>query len=151
MAHRLPDRWAAIHKIVSAEVPEVASGVVELRGAARIPGEGTKLAVVSLTPDVDPISACVGRKGAHAEAIRAALGDERLDILSWSDDPEQLVRWALGPARVKDIQLDYAHHRAAVFVASGNEERVRGRNGFNQALATELTGWTIEIVVSDAA
>jgi N utilization substance protein A len=107
--------------------------------------------VVSLVPELDPIAACVGPKGRHAQAIVAALGGERLDILSWSDVPQSFVKWALAPASVQTVQLDLNHQRAVAFVSPAQVQLAHGRDDENRALASELTGWTIEILTTDAA
>ena|SRR5262245_18238380 len=145
------DRWASLHRILAREVPEVAAGAVELRAVARAPGHRTKLAVTSLVPDLDPIGACVGRKGRRAQAIVGALGGERIDILPWSDFPEQFVKLALAPARVRVVELDLNHHLAVAHVDPDQVQLAHGKDDVNLLLAIELTGWDIEIVATDAA
>ena len=145
------DHWAALHKIVAREVPEVASGAVELRAVARIPGLRSKVAVATLVPELDAVGACVGWKGARVKAIVAALDGEPIDILPWSDVPERFVKHALAPARVKAVELDLAHHRAVAYVPADQVELARGQDDANRTLASELTGWRVEIALSDAA
>ena len=151
MAAPLPDRWASVHRILAQEVPEVAAGTIELRAVARVPGRRTKVAVASLIPDLDPIAACVGPKGRHAQAIAAALGGECLDILLWSDVPQWFVKHALGPALVHAVELDLNHQRAVAHVLPEQVQLAYGKDDENRVLASELTGWTIEIVATDAA
>ena len=141
----------AVYEIVAREVPEVTSGTVELRAVARRPGRRTKLAVTALIPDVDAVGVCVGFKGRHANGIAAALGGERLDILPWSDIPEQFVKLALAPGLVRRVELDLQHHQATAYVQADQLELARGKDGENQALASELTGWTVQLVAADAA
>jgi len=145
------DRWASLHRILAQEVPEVAAGAVELRAVARAPGHRTKLAVTSIVPDLDPIGACVGPKGHRAQAIMDALDGERIDILPWSDFPEEFVKLALAPARVRAVELDLNHHRAVAYVDPDQVQRAHGKDDVNRVLATELTGWDIKIVATDAA
>ena len=146
-----PDPWTVLHKIVAQEVPEVAAGMVELRAVARVPGRRTKLAVTALTPDIDPVGVCVGFKGRHVAAIVAALAGERVDILSWSDIPERFVKLALAPALVRKVELDLPHHRAIAYVPSDQLALARGKDDENQRLASELTGWAVEVTSADAA
>jgi N utilization substance protein A len=139
------DHWAIVHRLLAREVPEVASGTIELRAIARAPGLRTKLAVSALTAGLDPVSACVGPRAERITAVRLALGGERIDVLPWSDDPERLVKLALAPAPVRSVELDWPRHRATAFVPNDKYEFARGENAVNQTLASELTGWTVEV------
>jgi transcription termination/antitermination protein NusA len=150
MAQPPYDHWTSLHRILAQEVPEVAAGHVELRAVARLLGRRTKLAVASLAPDVDPVAICVGRQAHHAKAIQAALGGERVDILPWSDEPERLVKFALAPARVRAVELDHRLHRARAYMSTSEFELARGEDDENLTLANQVTGWTVELVASDA-
>jgi N utilization substance protein A len=140
------DHWTVVHRLLAHEVPEVADGTVELRAVARLPGLRTKLAVSSLTPGLDPVTVCVGPKARSITAVGKALGGERIDVLPWSDEPDRLVKLALAPARVRSVELDWARHRAMVFVPTEDHEMALGADRSNQILASELTGWTIEVM-----
>lgn len=145
-----PDDWAAVHAILAREVPEVASGAVELRSLARAPGQRTKLAVASLVAELDPVVACVGPKAARVHAVAAALGGERIDVLPWSDSPERFVQLALAPARVQSVEFDMPRHRAVAHVPRDQVDLARGEDDLNSRLASELTGWTVAIVADVA-
>ena len=144
------DDWAAVHAILARQVPEVANGTVELRRIAREPGRRTKLAVASLSPDLDPVVACVGPTATRVNALAAALGGERIDILPWSDAPERFVTLALAPARVRSVELDLPRHRAVARVSPDQLDIARGQDELNARLASELTGWTVAVVAGDA-
>ena len=144
------DDWALVHALLAREVPEVANGTVELRRIARAPGRRTKLAVASLSPELDPVVACVGAKATRIKTVGAALGGERIDVLPWSDVPEHFVKLALAPARVHSVDLDLAGHRAVAHVSPGQLHLARGEDDLNSNLASELTGWTVAIVADSA-
>lgn len=144
------DDWVAVHAILAREVPEVANGTVELRGIARAPGRRTKLAVASLSAELDPVVACVGPQAAHVNAVGKELGGERIDVLPWSDTPDRFVKLALAPARVWSVELDLPRHRATAYVPPDQLELARGEDELNARLASELTGWTVAIVARDA-
>ena len=120
------EAWSFIHKLFAPEVPEIASGVVEIRAVARIPGVRTKVAVHSLDPRVDGVGACIGEHHRAIDAIGARLGKERLDLIPWSDSPERLVSLALAPARVERVS---ARSRAAQGVRNGRAGSSRARCG----------------------
>lgn len=146
-----PDDWAAVHAILAREVPEVASGVVELRRIAREPGRRTKLAVASLRPELDPVGACVGPGAQRINAVVSSLGGERIDVLPWSEVPERFVTLALAPARVRSVDLDLAGHRAVAHVTADQLDLARGDDDLNARLASELTGWTVAVVADHPA
>jgi N utilization substance protein A len=142
------DHWVYLQKILAREVPEVANGTVELKAVARMPGRRTKLAVTAQSPTVDPVTVCVGEDHRRVDAIVAALGGEEVDILRWSDDPERFVRLALAPAHVR-VTLDRPHHRAVASVPPDQLDLAHGKHDENPALASDLTGWTVEVVAVD--
>ena len=139
-----------ITKLLSREVPEIASGAVRVMAAAREPGRQTKVAVTASAPGIDPIGACVGWKGTRVQALQTALGT-RLDLHLWSDLPTVMIERALAPGRVVTVETDSREHRARVTVRSDQLPRVLGPDGLNRALAIRWTGWAIDIVASDAA
>jgi N utilization substance protein A len=144
------DDWSLVHAILAREVPEVASGTIELRRIAREPGRRTKLAVASLSPELDPVVTCVGSKASRINAVVAALGGERIDVLPWSDVPERFVKLALAPARIGAIDFDLVGHRAVVHVSPDQLDLARGDDDLNSKLASELTGWTVAVVADGA-
>ena len=136
--------------MLSAVVPEVADGLVDLRAVARNPGIHTKIAVESLDPDVDAIASCTGPGHSRMRNLSTRLGGDRIDVITWSDIPERLVKSALAPARVRRVELDLGHFRATAFVRSEDVDFARGRDNENQKLASDLTGWTITIIDANA-
>jgi len=130
------------------EVPEVQQGVVEIRAIAREVGSRTKVAVVSRDDAIDPVGACVGLKGSRVQSVVNELGGERIDIVPWSPDPERFARLALAPARVAKV---FAVPEAKTIQAVVDEDQLSlaiGRNGQNVRLASELTGWKIDLYSS---
>ncbi|HVW71748.1 MAG TPA: transcription termination factor NusA [Candidatus Paceibacterota bacterium] len=128
------------------EVPELASGAIEVKGIAREPGSRTKIAVGSIDSHVDPVGSLVGQRGVRVSTVMAALGGERIDIIEWSEDQKAFIKEALSPATVLDIELDEAEHRAVVKVSDDQQSLAIGRGGQNVRLAAKLTGWNIDIV-----
>jgi len=134
-----------VARLFELEVPEVADGVVEIRGIAREAGYRTKVAVSSLDPRVDCVGACVGVQGSRIRNIVDELGGEKIDIVRWSDAPDVLIAHALKPAEIADIHLDEAARRADVLVSQDQLSLAIGRRGQNVRLVCKLTGWEIEI------
>jgi len=128
------------------EVPELASGAIEVKGVAREPGSRTKIAVASVDSHVDPVGSLVGQRGVRVSTVMAALGGERIDIIEWSEDTAAFIKEALSPATVLDITLDEENHRAEVKVSDDQQSLAIGRGGQNVRLAAKLTGWNIDIV-----
>jgi len=128
------------------EVPELASGAIEVKGIAREPGSRTKIAVASVDSHVDPVGSLVGQRGVRVSTVMAALGGERIDIIEWSEDVKSFIKEALSPATVLDIDLDEENHRATVKVSDDQQSLAIGRGGQNVRLAAKLTGWNIDIV-----
>ncbi len=130
------------------EVPEIQQGIVEIREVAREVGSRTKIAVVSRDDSIDPVGACVGLKGSRVQAVVNELGGERIDIVPWSADPERFARLALAPARVARVFSDPNTRSIQAVVDEDQLSLAIGRNGQNVRLASELTGWKIDLYSS---
>jgi N utilization substance protein A len=126
-------------------VPEIGSGVVEIKAAAREPGHRTKIAVWSNDPNVDPVGACVGARGSRVRMVTNELRGERVDVVPFSDDPVELIQNALAPARVREVRLDEETGTATVIVSDFQLSLAIGKEGQNARLAARLTGWRIDI------
>jgi N utilization substance protein A len=135
-----------IMKLFELEVPEIEDGLLEIRAAARDSGMRAKIAVKSNDPRVDPIGTCVGMRGSRVTAVTNELSGERVDIIHWSADPAQFVIGALAPAEVQSILVDEEKHAMDVVVDEDNLAIAIGRGGQNVRLASELTGWTINLM-----
>ena len=133
------------------EVPEIAEGVIEIKGAARDPGQRAKIAVKTKDARIDPVGACVGMRGARVQAVSNDLDDERVDIVLWDDNPAQLVINAMAPAEVESIIVDEDSHSMDVAVDEENLAQAIGKGGQNVRLASELTGWTINVMTIEDA
>ena len=133
------------------EVPEIEEGLLEIKAAARDPGLRAKIAVKSNDPRVDPIGTCVGMRGSRVQAVTGELAGERVDIILWSADPAQFVINALAPAEVSSIIVDEERHSMDVVVDEEQLAQAIGRLGQNVRLASELTGWQLNIMTEDAA
>ncbi len=127
------------------EVPEINSGIVEIRAIAREPGKRTKVAVVSRQAGVDPVGSCVGQKGVRVQAVIAELGDEKIDIILFSELIEKFIASALSPAKVDSVNLDEETKTATVYVAEDQLSLAIGKEGQNVRLAAKLTGYRIDI------
>jgi N utilization substance protein A len=136
---------AALFKL---EVPEIAQQVVEIRALAREVGSRTKVAVISKDDAIDPVGACVGLKGSRVQAVVNELGGERIDIVPWSPDPERFARLSLAPARVAKVFSDPDSKTIQAVVDEDQLSLAIGRNGQNVRLASELTGWKIDLYSS---
>lgn len=133
------------------EVPEISEGIIEIKGAARDPGQRAKIAVKSKDARIDPVGACVGMRGARVQAVSNDLDDERIDIILWDDNPAQLVINAMAPAEVESIVVDEDSHSMDVAVSEENLAQAIGKGGQNVRLASELTGWNINVMTMDQA
>jgi N utilization substance protein A len=133
------------------EVPEIAEGVIQIRAAARDPGSRAKIAVKTNDQRIDPVGACVGMRGSRVQAVSNELDNERVDIVLWDDNPAQLVINAMSPAEVESIVVDEDAHTMDVAVSEDNLAQAIGRGGQNVRLASELTGWTINVMSSEEA
>ncbi|MGC9239632.1 MAG: transcription termination factor NusA [Acidithiobacillus sp.] len=138
-------------KLFAQEVPEIANGMIEIMGAARDPGLRAKLAVRSHEPRVDPVGACVGMRGNRVQTVINELKGERVDIVVWSPEPANFVINALSPAEVSSIIVDENTHSMDVVVDPEQLSLAIGRGGQNVRLASQLTGWTINILTEDEA
>ena len=134
------------------EVPEIAEEVIEIKGAARDPGSRAKIAVKTNDKRIDPVGACVGMRGARVQAVTNELGgNERIDIVLWDDNPAQLVINAMAPAEVASIIMDEETNSMDVAVEEDNLAQAIGRGGQNVRLASELTGWEINVMTEEEA
>ncbi|QBC31570.1 transcription termination factor NusA [Pandoraea sp. XY-2] len=131
------------------EVPEIEQGLLEIKSAARDPGVRAKIAVVAYDKRIDPIGTCVGIRGTRVQAVRNELGGENVDIVLWSEDPAQFVIGALAPASVQSIVVDEEKHSMDVVVDENELAVAIGRSGQNVRLASDLTGWQINIMTPD--
>jgi transcription termination/antitermination protein NusA len=134
-----------IKRLFELEVPELTSGIIEIKAAAREPGHRTKVAVASNDEKVDPIGACVGSQGSRVKMVTNELKGEKVDIVEFSDDPVQFVTNALGPAKVKEVRLDEETGTATVIVTDHQLSLAIGKEGQNARLAARLTGWRVDI------
>jgi N utilization substance protein A len=133
------------------EVPEAGEGLITIHGASRDPGLRAKIAVSSSDPRIDPIGACVGMRGSRVQSVSNELAGERVDIIHWSDNPAQFVINALAPAEVGSIVVDEETHSMDVIVDEKQLSQSIGRGGQNVRLASELTGWELNIMTEEAA
>ncbi len=143
LSRACPEMLIELFKI---EVPEVNEEVIEIRAAARDPGSRAKIAVKTNDGRIDPVGACVGMRGSRVQAVSGELGNERVDIILWDDNPAQLVINAMAPAEVESIVVDEDTHTMDVGVADDNLAQAIGRAGQNVRLAGQLTGWTINVM-----
>ena len=138
-----------IVKLFELEVPEIEQGLLLIKAAARDPGVRAKIAVFTSDRRIDPIGTCVGMRGSRVQAVRNELGGENVDIVLWSDDPAQFVIGALAPANVSSIVVDEEKHSMDVVVDEENLAIAIGRAGQNVRLASELTGWQINLMSAE--
>ena len=140
-----------LRRLLELEVPEVRSGIVEIKSIAREGGHRSKIAVYSRDGRVDPIGACVGMRGSRIQNVVNELGGERVDIIKWDPDPANFVGNALSPAQTIDVQVDPADRRATITVPDRMYSLAIGKEGQNARLAAKLTGWWIDIKSQGAA
>ena len=126
-------------------MPEIQSGVVQIRSIAREPGSRTKMAVCSTDPMIDPVGACVGPRGMRVENVVEELKTEKIDIIRWSSDPAEYIGNALNPARVINVSINEKDKCARVVVPDNQLSLAIGKEGQNARLAAKLTGWKIDI------
>ncbi|MDX8390112.1 MAG: transcription termination factor NusA [Mariprofundaceae bacterium] len=138
-----------VQSLFEIEVPEIQDGVVEIQAIARDPGSRTKIAVISSDPGVDPVGACVGMRGARVQAVMNELHGEKIDIIEWTADPAAFVINALAPAVVQQVMLDEENESIEIAVSDDQLAIAIGRRGQNVRLASELTGWNIELMSSE--
>jgi N utilization substance protein A len=135
-----------IKTLFELEVPEIADGLVEIRGVAREPGYRSKIAVESHVQGVDPVGACVGPRGSRVRMVVSELRGEKIDIIPWNPEPARFVAKALSPARVREVLVDDESSEATVVVPDDQLSLAIGKEGLNARLAARLTGWKIDIV-----
>ena len=135
-----------IKTLFELEVPEIADGLVEIRGVAREPGYRSKIAVESHAQGVDPVGACVGPRGSRVRMVVSELRGEKIDIIPWNSEPARFVAKALSPARVREVYLDDEAREATVVVPDDELALAIGKEGMNARLAARLTGWKVDIV-----
>jgi len=133
-------------KLFGQEVPEIYDGIIEVKAVARDPGSRAKIAVISRDSSIDPVGACVGMRGSRVQAVVGELQGEKIDIIPWSADPATFVVNALAPAEVAKVVLDEDAHRIDVVVPDDQLSLAIGRRGQNVRLASQLTGWDIDIL-----
>jgi transcription termination/antitermination protein NusA len=143
-----PEMLIELFKI---EVPEIGEEIIQIKAAARDPGSRAKIAVKTNDGRIDPIGACVGMRGARVQAVSSELNGERVDIVLWDDNPAQLVINAMAPAEVVSIVMDEDSHSMDVAVREEQLSQAIGRNGQNVRLASQLTGWTINVMSESQA
>ncbi|PLW83903.1 transcription termination/antitermination protein NusA [Kineobactrum sediminis] len=148
LSRSCPEMIIELFKI---EVPEIAEEVIQIRAAARDPGSRAKIAVKTNDQRIDPVGACVGMRGSRVQAVSNELDNERVDIILWDDNPAQLVINAMSPAEVESIVVDEDSGTMDVAVAADNLAQAIGRSGQNVRLASELTGWTINVMSTEEA
>jgi transcription termination/antitermination protein NusA len=148
VSRRVPEMLMELFKI---EVPEVGDGVIELKGAARDPGSRAKISVQSKDQRIDPVGACVGMRGSRVQTVTGEIAGERIDIVLWDDDPVRYVINAMAPAEVSSVVVDEDLHSMDIAVSEDQLSQAIGRNGQNVRLASELTGWELNVMSDDDA
>lgn len=143
-----PEMLAALFKL---EVPEIAEESIQIKSVARDPGARSKIAVKTNDGRIDPIGACVGMRGSRVQTISEELDGERVDIILWDDNPAQLVINAMAPAEVDSLVVDEESHSMDIIVAEEHLSQAIGRGGQNVRLASELSGWTLNVMSEEAA
>ncbi len=133
-----------VGKLFELEIPEITDGTIEIKGIAREPGSRTKVAVVSKVDGVDPVGSCVGQRGTRVMAVSNELGQEKIDIIEWSEDPGRFIAASLSPAKVEEVEV-LPNHEARVFLPNDQLSLAIGRGGQNVRLAAKLSGWKIDV------
>lgn len=134
-----------VKKLFEIEVPEIASGVVEIKNIAREPGSRTKIAVISNEESIDPVGSCVGQKGVRVSTVIAELGGEKIDIIPWNEKAEKFIESSLSPAKILEVDVDEKNRVAKVMVAEDQLSLAIGKGGQNVRLAAKITGYKIDI------
>ncbi|HZP13549.1 MAG TPA: transcription termination factor NusA [Nevskiaceae bacterium] len=148
MSRTMPQYLLELFKL---EVPEIAQGLIELKGAARDPGLRAKVAVKAKDKRIDPVGACVGMRGSRVQSVSNELAGERIDIVPWDENPAQFVINAMAPAEVESIVVDEEAHAMSIAVAEDKLAQAIGRGGQNVRLASELTGWVLNVMTAAEA
>jgi len=134
-----------VEKLFRLEIPEVASGIVEIKAIAREGGSRSKIAVKSNEDNIDPIGSCIGQRGSRIQTIIAELGGEKIDVILWSDDPKEFIMHAIAPAKAKAVELNATDKTALVIVPDDQLSLAIGKGGQNVRLAAKLSGWKINV------
>ena len=148
LSRKCPEMVSELFKI---EVPEIAEQVIEIKAIARDPGSRTKIAVKTNDNRIDPVGACVGMRGSRVQAVSSELGNERLDIVIWDDDPAQLLINSMGPAEITSIVLDEAKGTMEVAVTQETLAQAIGKSGQNVRLSSQITGWKLNVIDQESA
>ena len=148
LSRKCPEMVGELFKL---EVPEIAEQVIEIKAIARDPGSRTKIAVKTNDNRIDPVGACVGMRGSRVQAVSSELGNERLDIVVWDDDPAQLLINSMGPAEITSIVLDEIKGTMEVAVTQDTLAQAIGKGGQNVRLSSQITGWKINVIDEDSA
>ncbi len=133
-----------VSRLFELEVPEISDGIVEIKSIAREPGSRTKIAVASKVEGIDPVGSCVGQRGTRVMAVSNELGQEKIDIIEWSEDNDKFIANSLSPAKVTSVEVS-PRREAKVFVPDDQLSLAIGRGGQNVRLAAKLTGWKIDV------
>jgi len=134
-----------VKRLMENAIPELAEGVIEIVGIARDPGDRTKICVATHNPKVDPVGACLGKNGVRIKDVIDALGGEKIDIFKYSEDPQELVKNAVQPARVIEVIIDQRERSAIAIVPDDQLSLAIGKKGQNARLAVQASGWKIDI------
>jgi len=148
LSRKCPEMVGELFKV---EVPEIAEQVIEIKAIARDPGSRTKIAVKTNDNRIDPVGACVGMRGSRVQAVSSELGNERLDIVIWDDDPAQLLINSMGPAEITSIVLDEVKGTMEVAVTQDTLAQAIGRGGQNVRLSSQITGWKLNVIDEESA
>ena len=148
LSRRCPEMVSELFRI---EVPEIAEQVIEIKAIARDAGSRTKIAVKTNDNRIDPVGACVGMRGSRVQAVSSELGNERLDIVIWDDDPAQLLINSMGPAEITSIVLDEVKGTMQVAVTQETLAQAIGKSGQNVRLSSQITGWKLNVIDEEAA
>ena len=148
LSRKCPEMVGELFKL---EVPEISEQVIEIKAIARDPGSRTKIAVKTNDNRIDPVGACVGMRGSRVQAVSSELGNERLDIVIWDDDPAQLLINSMGPAEITSIVLDEVKGTMEVAVTEETLAQAIGKSGQNVRLSSQITGWKLNVIDQNAA
>tara|TARA_B100000686_G_C16786814_1_gene975801 strand:+ start:539 stop:2011 length:1473 start_codon:yes stop_codon:yes gene_type:complete len=148
LSRKCPEMVGELFKL---EVPEISEQVIEIKAIARDPGSRTKIAVKTNDNRIDPVGACVGMRGSRVQAVSGELGNERLDIVIWDDDPAQLLINSMGPAEITSIVLDEVKGTMDVAVTQESLAQAIGKSGQNVRLSSQITGWKLNVVDEESA
>ena len=148
LSRRCPEMVGELFKL---EVPEISEQVIEIKAIARDPGSRTKIAVKTNDNRIDPVGACVGMRGSRVQAVSNELGNERLDIVIWDDDPAQLLINSMGPVEITSIVLDEAKGSMDVAVTQDTLAQAIGKSGQNVRLSSQITGWKLNVIDKEVA